>query len=98
MTDSPPDTRDRSVLFAIVEELAAARDADPLDLPPLQDYVDTDALVSLVGTRTDAERNAVHQLRFRVGYHEVSVTGDGHVEVVDVGTGSGVTSPTTHYH
>jgi hypothetical protein len=96
MTDSPTDTRDRSVLFAIVEELAAARDADPLDLPPLQDYVDTDALVSLVGTRTAAERNAVHQLRFRVGHHEVSVTGDGRVEVADLGTGRSVTPTATH--
>ncbi|MWG34510.1 HalOD1 output domain-containing protein [Halomarina oriensis] len=87
MTTTTADTPTDSVLLAIVEKLAAARDADPLELPPLHDYVDTDALESLVGGRTDAGRGGVHGVRFRVDDHQVSITGDGTVDVVDVEAG-----------
>lgn len=85
-TGQPTDTTGDALLVAIVEELARVRGVDPLDLPPLQDYVDTDALGTLFrpGPGTASRHGWV---TFAVEHHEVRVSHDGTVSVVprDVG-------------
>jgi hypothetical protein len=81
-------------LLTVVEKLAAACDTDPLDLPPLHDYIDTDALEILVGSPT-ARDTGINHLRFQVDDHQVSIDGDGTVAVVALGGDASVPSNTT---
>lgn len=92
MTTTVTDTPSDSVLLAIVEKLAAARNADPLDIPPLHDYVDTDALELLVGG------HGVRGVRFRVDDYQVSVTGDGAVDVASVDADTGLDPVSTQFN
>ena len=76
------DERDCSPAEVVVEALAEAAGVDPIDLPPLYDFVDTDALDRLFdahhgGTRADA------LLSFRVETWNVFVRADGRVRVCD---------------
>jgi len=63
---------------AIVESLAEVFDADPMDVPPLHDYVDTDALNALVTPATD--RGSV-TVSFTHEYARVLIDSDGDLTI-----------------
>jgi hypothetical protein len=69
------------IVTDIVEQLAAARGTDPLELsPPLEHVVDTDALQRLV------DCDGTHLVEFEYGGHVVTVDGDGAVTVRGAGS------------
>jgi hypothetical protein len=61
---------------AIVESLAEVLETDPMDVPPLHDYVDTDALNALVTSPTDDGSVTVSFTHERA---RVLVDSDGHL-------------------
>lgn len=61
---------------AVVETVAAARDVDAVELPPLNDHIDPDALDRLL---TDGGGSV--QISFAYADAEIYVRGDGAVEV-----------------
>lgn len=65
------------ISVAIVQEIAALEGADPTELPPLYDSVDTDALDALV-RHSDAEDLTIE---FDYGDYRVSVEGTGEITV-----------------
>lgn len=74
------DTSDDAVSRQVIEAVADAKGVDPLDLPPLFDSVDPDALDGLFG---DADASAsITSLCFEVAGCEVRVRGSGDVVVV----------------
>jgi len=83
MTDPDDQTThtirsDTEPTTAIVETVATATDRDPLTLPPLHEFVDTDALNTLL-----ASAHGDEQLRVQFSYEGVTVTvsGDGSITV-----------------
>lgn len=60
----------------VVEEVARVKDTDPLELDPLYQVVDPDALNELVAHAADAVT-----IDFEYEGHVVTVRGDGHVTV-----------------
>jgi hypothetical protein len=66
----------------IVDALAEAAGVDPLELPPLFDYVDPDALNSLFG-KHDGTKDADAILSFRIENWNVFVRADGHIRICD---------------
>ncbi|MBX0324233.1 hypothetical protein EGH21_14435 [Halomicroarcula sp. F13] len=69
-----------ALVVAITEAIAAKRGVDPIDLPPLNDYVDVDALASLFPAGTDSRATHGH-VRFETANYEVSVYHDGTFDV-----------------
>ena len=69
-----------SLTLTIVSELAAVRGDDPIDLPPLNRYVDLDALETLFHP-TGSGRGTTTEVTFHVEEHEVRVSHDGAVDV-----------------
>jgi len=69
-----------SIPVEIAREIAAARDVDPFDLPPLNGHVDIDALTSLIRT-TDQQPSGHLRVSFRYHGCDVEVRGDGTVDV-----------------
>jgi hypothetical protein len=68
------DTEDAdSFPSSLVGFVAVVADADPADLPPLDDTVDRRRLTDLVGST----RRAYADVRFRYAGCDVTVTGDG---------------------
>ncbi|MCU4744148.1 hypothetical protein OB955_14865 [Halobacteria archaeon AArc-m2/3/4] len=65
-------------VFAVVSAVAAASDADPLELPPLGDAIDPDALNQLFMTRSDS---TVAKITFQYAGYDVTVRGNGEVGV-----------------
>jgi hypothetical protein len=63
---------------AVVEAIAEATDQDPLDIDPVQNHVDTDALEKLVTSDT-TNGDVVVQFEYEV--FTVRVEGSGTVEV-----------------
>lgn len=59
----------------VVNEVAAATDADPLSMAPLYETIDPDALDQLVAAEIDG------YVHFTYAGHEVTVHGDGAVVV-----------------
>lgn len=73
---------DGSPTEIIVEALAEAAEIDPVDVPPLYEFVDPDALNQLFG----AHDGAVHAdalLSFRVATWNVFVRADGRIRICD---------------
>lgn len=64
-----------SLLVSVTEQLATACGVDPLDLPPLNEYVDVEALTALVNSTADGRGHS--RVTFRVEQYEVRVSGDG---------------------
>jgi hypothetical protein len=64
----------------VIEAVADARDTDPLDLPPLYDVVDPDALNHLFEYDPDALVTGVACIRFEMAGCSVVVRRDGSVE------------------
>lgn len=79
---TPPSTANDAdaLVVAITKTIAAKRGVDPMDLPPLNDYVDVDALASLFPTGTDSETSYGH-VRFETANYEVCVYHDGTFDV-----------------
>lgn len=61
----------------VVQAVAAVRDVDPVELPPLNDHVDPDALDRLLTDDGDASV----QVSFQYAGTEIYVRGSGAVEV-----------------
>lgn len=73
---SPDDTGDSLVSTAIVRAVAAAEGVDPLELQPLGQAIDTDALDRIVDSLAeDGERPG--RLEFPYAGHVVAVNGTG---------------------
>ena len=74
------DTPSPSV--AIINAVAEAAGVDPLELPPLYESIDTDALDNLFGDLNGV--NAAEKiLSFRLDKWNVFVSGDGRIRVCD---------------
>jgi hypothetical protein len=67
---------DNSVSVGIVQEVAAQTGTDPMDLPPLADSIDTDALDSLFASTRSADRQS-GQIEFQYYGHHITVSFDG---------------------
>ena len=65
----------RSTVGRIVEAVAAHADADPLELPPLYDAIDTDAVGALF------QEGSEGRVQFRYAGRAVTVHSEGTVEV-----------------
>jgi len=73
---------DRSPAEVIVDALAEAAGIDPLDLPPLYEFVDGDALDNLFEEH-DGAKDADALLSFRVETWNVFVRADGRIRICD---------------
>ena len=73
--------RSERVSDAVIEEVAAVRGVDPLDLEPLYSVVDPDALDALF-RRTGGSASASPTVHFTMAGCEVLVHGDGAVAVI----------------
>jgi hypothetical protein len=69
------------VCFAVQTAVAAIEDSDPLDLPPLAEAVDPDALDRLFDP--DAPNIASRHLEFAYAGYRIHVYGRGEVVVTD---------------
>lgn len=73
---------DRSPAEVIIDALAEAAGVDPLELPPLYEFVDGDALDSLFEEH-DGASDANALLSFQIANWNVFVRADGRVRVCD---------------
>ncbi|WP_410764533.1 HalOD1 output domain-containing protein [Haloferax sp. DFSO60] len=77
-------TRASRISEAVVEALAAKRDADPLSVTPLYNAIDPEALDMLFAPTLDSSVRPGGTVRFQLTDCEVKVTvedGDAHVEI-----------------
>lgn len=65
----------------VVRLVAAVTDTDPLELEPLRDRVDPDALDELFAPTVDGRTRSLGQVSFPLAEHQVVVSGDGEIEV-----------------
>lgn len=72
------DWEDVTPSVAIVETVSVAANVDPIDLPTLNDVIDTDALDMICVNET---RETELTLSFVYAGHEVTLLGDGTVIV-----------------
>lgn len=73
---------DLSITEKVVEEVAEAKGVEVLELPPLYETIDADALESLLsGTATDDRPEAI-EITFRYFGYAVSVDGNETVQIV----------------
>lgn len=61
----------------VIQAVAVYSNTEPLELPPLGDAIDLDALDAAIGTMEDG------QIDFRYAGYAVTVHSDGTVDVVD---------------
>lgn len=64
----------------IVEAVAEAKDVDPLDLDPIYDVINLDALAALFGETTRGQSQADSRVVFSFEECEITVYGDGTVD------------------
>lgn len=77
------DTNDTAFSERVIGAVADARDQDPLDLPPLYDVIDLDALDDLF-TRNSADGTAgLDRVVFTFAGQEITVYRDGDVSVTE---------------
>ena len=74
------DSSDDAISRQVIEAVADAKGVDPLDLPPLYDDIDPDALDGLF--RVAGSSASITSLRFEIADCEVLVRGSGDVVVV----------------
>lgn len=74
------DTENTPV-YAVVSAVAEVENTDPVELPPLYDAIDPEALNDLFTSRPDS---ALEQLSFQYAGYSVVVRGNGEVEVRSV--------------
>lgn len=78
MVVSPqPTTEQLTPAERVVRVVADEADVDPLELPPLYNTIDTDALDAVIETVPSGS------VQFRYADHYVTVYGDGSVEVTE---------------
>ena len=65
-------------VYTVVSAVAEVTDSDPVDLPPLYDAVDPEALNDLFTARADP---TVDQVTFRYAGYSIVVRGSGEVQV-----------------
>lgn len=70
-----------SITGTVVEEVADAEGVGPLELPPLHDWIDPDALETLVSGRASGDDTAAVEVKFMYCGYAVTVVSDGTVEV-----------------
>lgn len=75
------DFEERSPVEAVLHAVAARESADPIDLPPLNDAIDADALNALLVSQERARTEV--RVTFRYSGYEVSVQSSGEVSVND---------------
>lgn len=73
-------SRDATVSERLVQAVATATDTDPLELPPLYDAVDPDALDAMVEGMADG------RVSFTYAGCEITVTAEGAISVDGAGT------------
>ena len=66
----------------VVLAVAEATDEDPMELPPLYDTIDPDALNKLFGDRVDGAERLGGSFEFAYAGCDVTVRADGSVDVV----------------
>lgn len=72
--------RDKRVSTVIIEAVAALTDASPTSIGPLYEVVDPDAVDALFAP-PPRSRRAESELRFTLNDCEISVYGDGLIEI-----------------
>lgn len=75
------DTGDEAVSQQVIEAVADAKGVDPLDLPPLYDSIDPDALDALF-SHADSS-SSITELSLQIAGCEVLVRGNGEVTITD---------------
>lgn len=73
---------DRTPTEAIIEALGEAAGVDPVEFPPLYEFVDGDALNGLFG-RHDGAEDAEALLSFKIDTWNVFVRADGQIRICD---------------
>ena len=81
---------DDGASLAVVTAVAARRGVDPLELPPLYDWVDPEALDALFDSTTVRGRG--HRFEFTYDGHEIAVDGTGEFSIHIDGTAVGARS------
>lgn len=69
------EMRGRSPTLAVIQSVARVGDREPIDLPPLADYVDPEALDELIGSHSDVA------VQFDYAGVEVEIDGSGAIVV-----------------
>ena len=83
VVDDVYDTRsDRAPVKVIIGAVAEAAGVDPVELPPLYDFVDPEALNRLFA-RDEGTTDSDTLLSFQIETWNVFVRNDGHVRVCD---------------
>lgn len=70
---------------AIIQAVAQRKGTEPLDLPPLYEYVDPEAIDSLLLTAAEND-NASIEVQFDYLEHTITITSDGHFSISDNAT------------
>ena len=71
-----------SIPLAIIDALATAADVDPMDLPPLYEVVDPDAIERLFSSNDRSDPGNM-VLSFQVREWNVFLSGEGRIRVCD---------------
>lgn len=75
-------TNERPASVRVMEALSAQANVDPLELRPLYEVVDPDALDALFRGTSDG-RSAPTTVRFEYEGYTVAVRGDGEIQISD---------------
>lgn len=67
--------------YTVVTAVAAARETDPIDLPPLYDSIDVDALDAIVDGAQDRPDDVEGRVSFTYAGLEIAVDFDGWIQV-----------------
>lgn len=87
--DSHVADADRPVSAAVLEAVAAATGTDLVDLSPLAEVVDPEALDALFGPKVDGRPRSSGRVEFTFRGHRVTVYSEGRVAVRRAGDASG---------
>lgn len=74
------DPTDRSVNEAVVESVAAVLNREPLEIDPLYEYVDPDALEAMIDA-AGQKRSPYCSMSFRFEETDVTVGADGRIRI-----------------
>lgn len=80
-TSPSPKSKTGAVSERVVHAVARARDVDPLELDPLYDTVDPDALDKLFDSSTASDTTVQGRIVFGMAGCKVTVYSDGRVDV-----------------
>lgn len=74
---------DQTLSEGVVAAVAAVSDADPAAMDPLAEAIDPDALNDLFADQLDGTPRPPGTARFSFSDHELAVSGDGHISILD---------------